>query len=199
MNIRALNYLWDNIAYTNFLYAASGLSIGMWFALIFFQGHLSVFFHELKHSIVSNLAGNRSKGMKIKRDTGLFSYEYTRQSAKYNALIALAPYFFPLFSIPALLVGLVFFIENHQHLVLVLAIGFGCDLFMNIRDISPVQTDITNITGGYYVGVLFIVAFNLVLLTYFMAWSFQEVFGLKVLFAYLWEMIVRLVWHYRRL
>jgi hypothetical protein len=50
-----------------------------------------------------------------------------------------------------------------------------------MRDISPVQTDITLIRGGYSVGLLYISAWNFIIAALLFAWAFQGVEGLLAL------------------
>ena len=187
LNLKALPLLWDSRAYDNFIYAIAGLSVGIWVAYIFMHGKTNVFVHEFKHALISGLVGNRATGLKIERDTGLFTYSYNKEDAHYNALINLAPYCVHLFTVPALIIAWLFFSHNHAHMVFAVGVGFGCDLLMNFREVSPVQTDLTTIIGGYGVAVLFVVAFNLCVTTFILAWFFQDVFGLKVLMAHLWD------------
>lgn len=167
------------------LFLIMGFSVGAWFSYALIAGAPSVFLHELKHSIMSNLAGNRAKGMKIKRKTGHFTYQYTADTAKYNAMIALAPYFLPLFTVSSILIVLVFLREHHNFAVAAVAFGFGADLVLNFRDVSPIQTDLTRITGGYNVGVTFVVAMNFVMGSFLVIWAFGGWVGIQDLFAHM--------------
>lgn len=58
---------------------------------ILIKGHLSTFLHEIKHSIISNLVGNRHRGFRIGEHSGHYEYAYSKQTAHYNAFISLAP------------------------------------------------------------------------------------------------------------
>lgn len=174
-----------------------GAAFGCWFASMFINGHLSVLFHETKHSVFSGLVGNKAKKMKVKKDTGSFQYTYTNATKDYNAFIALAPYWMPLFTVPT--VGAVALLVGQPSLVSLFAVGaaYGADTFMNVRDIHPKQTDILNINGGYKIGLLYIVAMNLALLTILLAWVMQGVFGLKLLLYGLWRLMVGVVAYYQ--
>lgn len=195
LNLQTLPLLWDSAAASNSIYGIAGLSIGLWVGYVFMHGRLNIFVHEFKHAVISGLAGNKATGLHIQRDSGLFTYQYSNANARYNALIALAPYSLPLFTVPAAILGWLFFSENHHEFAVAIGIGFGCDLYMNFREVHPRQTDITGITGGYKVGLLFIAAMNIVLLSYYLAWMFQGVFGLRVLMANLWDFGVHLYWY----
>ena len=137
------------------------------------KGHISVLIHEFKHSLVSNLVGNKYKGMKIEQDSGYFQYAYTKATAHYNAFISLAPYIVPVFTFIAVLIALTFFRHDHTLAALTVGVGYGIDLVLNIRDISPIQTDLSLIRGGYYVGLLYILAWNLMILGTVCAWVFH--------------------------
>jgi len=195
--ITVLPSLQDSYAYSNWFRFLAGFVLGCWGASVFIKGHISVFLHELKHSIISNLVGNRSRGMKIRKHTGHFEYSYTQQTAEYNAFISLAPYWFPLFLIPACIIALTLWHHDHQLLVAVIGIGFGIDAVLNLRDISRVQTDITGITGGYSIGLLYIAAMNLTIFTTLAAYISQGTFGLKYLTYSLWQFMIHIVAHYR--
>lgn len=143
------------------------------------KGHLSVFIHEAKHSIVSGFVGNRPKAMVVRSDSGEFKYEYTKDTARYNALIALAPYILPLFSL--LLMGfsysLVSTTISFAHAAIT-GVGYGADLKLNLRDVSDRQTDIIDIRGGYRVGIAYITAANIWIATLFLAWTFGGFAGM---------------------
>lgn len=197
VNLPAVTLLWDSYAYNNFLYATAGLSLGVWFAHIFIKGRLNVFLHEFKHALLSGLVGNKAKTLEVAKETGRFTYKYTESNAKYNALIALAPYFFPLCTSLALLFALVFFRSSHEQSCLVVAIGLGADLCMNFRDAQPHQSDISNITGGYAVGYIFIILMNANICLFLAAWILQGHYGLRILAATMWEFGVHLFWYFR--
>ena len=72
------------------MFGGAGVA-GFFLAHRFSPERFAVFVHELKHSIVSNLAGNRAKRFKVQDRSGSFTSEYTKQTAAYNAFIALAP------------------------------------------------------------------------------------------------------------
>lgn len=167
-----------------FLPSAAG---GFLFSLLIIPRRLHVFIHELKHSIVSNLAGNRARGMKVRSESGHFRYEYTKRTAAYNAFISLAPYWVPLVSVVA--VPLAVFLLRPQPVLLLSSVGFafGIDLRMNVRDISPVQTDITHIRGGYFIGLLYIFAINLTIMTLVASWVLFDWNGPALLLTELWR------------
>lgn len=145
------------------------------------RGHISVLIHEFKHSLISNLVGNKFKEMRINEHSGHVQYSYTKRTAHYNAFIALAPYIVPVFTFIGTLIAIACFRENEVATLVVVGLAYGADLLLNIRDISPVQTDITLIRGGYSVGLLYISAWNFIIAAVLFAWAFQGVPGLLTL------------------
>ncbi len=145
------------------------------------RGHVSVLIHEFKHSLISNLVGNKFKEMRINEHSGHVQYSYTKRTAHYNAFIALAPYIVPVFTFVATLIAIACFRENEVAILVVVGLAYGADLLLNVRDISPIQTDITLIRGGYSVGLLYIAAWNFLIAAILFAWAFQGVDGLLTL------------------
>jgi hypothetical protein len=174
-----------------------GNAFGCWFASMFINGHLAVLLHETKHSVFSSLVGNKAKKMKIKKETGSFEYSYTKDTKAYNAFIALAPYWMPLFTLPT--VGAIALLVGQPSLTSLFVVGaaYGADTFLNVRDIHRRQTDIINIRGGYMFGLLYIIAMNLALLTMLLAWVMQGYLGLKLLLYGLWKLVVGIVAYYQ--
>ncbi len=150
-------------------------------AHLFIKGHISVLIHEFKHSLVSNLVGNKRKGMKIARDSGYFEYAYSKETKHFNAFISVAPYITPVFTFVAGLIAFALFRHEHMLAVLTVGIGYGLDIVLNIRDISPIQTDLSLIRGGYRVGVLYVMAWNLLLFGFLVAWILKGGAGLTYL------------------
>jgi len=124
-----------------------------------------VFIHELKHSILVGLSGNVLKDFVVKKNTGHVEYQMYQDKAHYAPLISLAPYFFPLFSLPAFI--LVLFIREPYPIQSIMLLGFtlGADLTFSISEIHSHQTDFQVIVGGFLVSALYLVGF-------YMMWSF---------------------------
>jgi hypothetical protein len=141
-------------------------------------GHLSVLIHEFKHSLVSNLVGNRHKAMKIEQASGYYQYTYTKQTAHYNAFISMAPYIVPVFTFFGMLLAIALFRDERELSIMVVGLGYGMDLLLNMRDISPIQTDISLIRGGFLVGLLYIGAWNLMILSMLCTWVLHGPLGL---------------------
>ena len=172
-NIRALWEIAWRVKAEPLILTLASLSVGAWFAHTFIRNHNNVLVHELKHAIVSGFAGNSWKELRVGRDTGHFQFSFSDSTRRMNAIIMLAHYFFPLFTLPVFLVSLVLFYGNYDFLVIPVGIAFGADLDLGWRDFSPHQTDLQGIIGGVLIAASFIILMNTVLLTTFLAWGFR--------------------------
>jgi hypothetical protein len=152
-------------------------------AQIAIRGHISVLLHEFKHALISNLVGNKNKRMKIEQNSGHLEYAYTKKTAHYNAFIALAPYIVPVCTFVMILISAAVAWGNPLVAAVLVGFGYGADLLLNARDISPVQTDISLISGGYGVGLAYITAWNLLTTALILAWAFQGIQGIAALFV----------------
>ncbi len=155
--------------------------LGAILAQVCIRGHISVLLHEFKHSLISNLVGNKFKEMQINEHSGHVSYSYTKRTAHYNAFIALAPYITPVFTFVSILIAIACLRHTEIGTLMIVGLAYGADLLLNTRDISPVQTDITLIRGGYSVGLLYIAAWNFILAALILAWALQGTEGLLTL------------------
>ena len=171
----------------------SGALSGALLTRLLVKRRAGVFLHELKHSIVSNLAGNRARGMKVRNSRGHFEYEYTKRTEAYNAFIYLAPYYFPVLSVAAALVTLPLFWRNPLVWSSAIAAGFAGDMELAVRDIGPHQTDFQNLRGGFPLGLFYVIMMNLVLATTLISALLMGRDGLLVLGRSLWDWMVDLV------
>jgi len=168
--------------------------LGKHIADVFLRGYISVFVHEFKHSLFSGLVGNRAKKFKVGRDSGAFTYEYTPETAKYNAIIALAPYWTPLFTLPMVTVPYILpLVTLHSLHTLVVGVAYGVDLTMSIRDIGPHQTDFSRLTGGYFSGIIYVFLINSGTFFTLAAWIVADTKGLEGLIRIWWVIINLLV------
>lgn len=165
-------------------------TLGALFAKHKIKGWPATYIHETKHAVFSGLVGNKAKAKVVGEESGHFEYSYTKDTAGYNALIALAPYWLPLFSVP--MAGLVVLVGIEQHVVRVglVSLAYGIDVMTGAADVAPWQTDLTQIRGGYRVGKMFVILAQAVVITIFLAWVLGDVQGLLLL-AKSWWMIPR--------
>ncbi len=118
-----------------------------------------VFIHELKHSILIGLTGNILKDFEVKEKTGHVKYQMYQNKLHFAPLISLAPYFFPLFSLP-IFIAAIFLRENYiiQSIIL-LGFSLGADMTFSVSEIHSHQTDFQVIYGGFLVSALYLVGF----------------------------------------
>lgn len=166
------------------------VGVGLAIARYLIKGHISVLIHEWKHAIVSNLVGNRNRGMEVNKDSGSLQYEYTKLTAHYNAFIALAPYILPVFTGIGALIAFAVAPGESLLSVVIVGVAYGIDLTLNIRDVSPIQSDIYLIRGGYGFGVLYITAWNIATAALATAWACDGVAGLGALFEAVFTIFV---------
>jgi hypothetical protein len=113
------------------IYFLAGLAAGWFIVRRLGPGRVGIFLHELKHRVISNLAGNREKSLKVADNSGEFEYEYTKYTARYNALIALAPYWFPLLFVPVFVVCLLTPLRETAPALALCGLAFGIDFKLN--------------------------------------------------------------------
>ena len=174
-----------------------GFLPGFVFASRFITGRVAVFIHELKHQILAKLAGNRIKGMIYRRTHGHVEYEYTQDTAAYNAFISLAPYWLPLFLIVTWPLTMLFLPEQHTVAVGLVGLAYGFDCSFNVRDISPYQSDFSLIRGGFRVGLCYVLAMNAAILTFLLTWVLGSFAGMQALALYWWHAAFMVVTHFR--
>lgn len=111
---------------------------------------LKVCLHELKHAAIVILTGNRITDFHFEKNTGHVKFEISSRKIRFRPLIALAPYFYPLLSLPVLLIS--FFMWDYYILIAsgLLGAALGIDLTTAWRDLHPKQTDL-KIKGGFLV------------------------------------------------
>jgi hypothetical protein len=174
-------YLFSNVRMDLLLCIGLAVVIGYRATPYLIFGPFAVFLHELKHAVVSSLAGNRAKGMRIFSRSGRFEYEYTSKSAHMNAYISLAPYCFPLFGLFAFLVS-AFLFEKFIYLrAFLVSLAFASDLRLARQDIGPHQSDFTNLLGGYRLGLVYVCFANLFFATTLLLWAYAGWRGMRSL------------------
>ena len=129
-----------------------------------------VFIHELKHALVVILTGNSLKNFVVGKETGHVNFEMYEDKVHFAPIIALAPYFFPLFSLPVLI--LCIFLENSHNLILSFFLGasFATDLSMAYTDLHPHQSDLQKIPGGVFAGLLYLAGAHFLWLMITLLW-----------------------------
>ena len=176
----ALQQVWHADFVSSAVFLIS-ISLGTLCAHYGIRGHMSVLLHEWKHQIVSSLVGNKNKRMEIKESSGSLQYEYTKATAHYNAFISLAPYILPVFTFLAVLISLATGASHPLVPLVIIGFAYGIDLLTNARDISPIQTDISLIRGGYAIGLLYIISWNMLIAALAFSWAINGLAGISQL------------------
>ena len=137
-----------------------GFALASLLLLRFELGRTKTLVHELKHAAMVILTGNILKGMRVSKHSGEVKYEIYEHSLHTASLIALAPYFLPLFSFPTLAAALLF--ENGESLLWALALGaaLGLDLTSAFNEMRPEQTDFRKILGGFLASGCYLAGFH---------------------------------------
>ncbi|MBP9838659.1 MAG: M50 family metallopeptidase [Proteobacteria bacterium] len=117
---------------------------------------LRVLIHELRHALVVIMSGNVLKKIVVKKTEGEVSYEMYQEKTTSGPLITLAPYCFPIFSLPVMIFAIVFEGDYRAIFSLILGGTLGIDIFTAYREIHPGQTDFKQIVGGFFASALFI-------------------------------------------
>jgi hypothetical protein len=81
----------------------------------------------------------------------------------------------------AVVIALIFLRDDREIAAIIVGVGYGIDILLNMRDISPIQTDISLIRGGYTMGLAYIAAWNLLIAGLVFAWAFHGIKGLSML------------------
>ncbi|HMP48579.1 MAG TPA: hypothetical protein PKA63_07935 [Oligoflexia bacterium] len=122
---------------------------------------LRTIIHEIKHAIMVLLTGNKVKSIKADKYEGHVEYKLYQNRAHLAPLIKLAPYFFPLFSLPML--GMAVFFDSYVAVICSLGLGaaLAADICFGIEEIHPFQTDFKKLLGGIFISKAYLVGFYL--------------------------------------
>ncbi|MCB0343506.1 MAG: M50 family metallopeptidase [Bdellovibrionales bacterium] len=131
---------------------------------------LKTLIHELKHAAVVILTGNKLTELRVYRDIGHVSYEMYRETTRFIPFIILAPYCFPLFSLPALIAALILEAYAPNGFACLLGAALACDLVTAYQDLHPHQSDLQRIFGGVKPTYAFIFGVNLMWFLLCMIW-----------------------------
>ncbi len=176
-----------------FLWIFAGIVLGFCLSPIFTRGKIYVFSHEVKHAIVASLAGNKWKRMDIQRDGGgEYQYSYTKKTAHLNAFIALAPYWFPLLTIPASLLTLSK-IAQPEILRILIGTCLTLDLIAGMKDLGPHQSDLSTIRGGPKLAMIYVLLMNMFVIMIVASWSLSGLQGLKFQAINVWRVTEKIL------
>lgn len=122
---------------------------------------LRTFLHESKHAVLVILTGNKLKEFKAAKDTGHVSYDLYTDRIHLGPFITLAPYFFPLFSLPIFIVAIIAGDWYSELFIVLLSFSLGLDIITALQELHPHQSDLQRIVGGRWFAYLFIGGVNL--------------------------------------
>jgi hypothetical protein len=176
----------------NWLHFVPGFVLGLLIGKFCFSERFTVAIHEYKHFFWAKMMGNQAKVSQVRMHTGKVEFKYTKDTEAYNAFVALAPYILPVFTVLCMILSLLIFREDHAWAVLGTALGVGIDLILNFKDVSPTQSDIYLIRGGYTVGLMYIVFMNFALASILAFWISRDWIGLRELGLSWWHWAVRI-------
>lgn len=136
--------------------------------------------HELKHAALVILSGNKIKEISVGSGEGHVHYEAYQDRVHLEPFVAMAPYFFPLFSLPILLVS--FFIDSFYPTAALYCLGifYGIDLTTGYLEITAFQSDLKRIYGGFIATRAFLLAVNLFYLSLVLFWALSGKQGILV-------------------
>jgi hypothetical protein len=136
--------------------------------------------HELKHAAVVVLTGNRVKEISVGSGSGHVHYEAYKNRGHLEPFVAMAPYFFPLMSLPILISS--FFIDPFYPTAALYCLGvfYGIDLTTGFLEITSYQSDLKRIYGGYIATRAFILSVTLLYLSIVLFWALSGRQGILV-------------------
>lgn len=141
------------------LWGAMGLIIGLTVFSKLLPTRLRVLIHEIKHALVAIVFGAKLTDVRAGQLDGQVEIEIPEDHLRYYPFICLAPYFFPLSSIPVLVIASLQETESRHLWALGLGLALALDLDLAVKEIHSGQTDFKAIFGGFPLSALFIVSF----------------------------------------
>jgi hypothetical protein len=136
--------------------------------------------HELKHAALVILTGNILKEISVRSNGGHVTYQTYKSRLHLEPFVAMAPYFFPLFSLPVFIAAL--FLERLYPTALLYSLGFfyGIDLATGYMEISSHQSDLRRIYGGFLATRLFLLVVHLLYFASIAYWTLSGITGIVV-------------------
>jgi hypothetical protein len=147
------------------------------------------FIHELKHAVMVIFTGNRLKGFRAGAGEGEVTYALYEDSLHLKPFIKLAPYYFPLFSLPAFIAAVFFEDPARSSFVYALGFLFGVDLSMGYREIHCIQSDLKRVYGGFLATRSFIFGSYLCWFSLIFFWAIGGRAGYVIIFNTLMKLI----------
>lgn len=133
--------------------------------------------HELKHVVPVVLTGGRIRKFRASRDNGQVEFSLEEEDIPCVPYIALAPYYWPLFSLPVLIACMLLETQNKPLLALLLGCALTIDVITGISEIHPRQTDFKATYGGFPLAALFIASSYFFWINISLLWVFAGTQG----------------------
>ena len=114
-------------------------------------GRIRIFIHEVKHALLIAATDNKISDFSVDKHGGHVAYKIDKKDFHYLPLIALAPYCYPLLSLPAFVLCLIFSDSYPIQLSLLLGVTLAFDLNTGIHDIHSEQEDFKKVAGGFLI------------------------------------------------
>ena len=123
------------------------------------------------------LTGNKLKEFKAEDGTGHITFELYKDKMGFAPAITLAPYYFPLCSLPLFLLAL--FLGDSRPMLFSFGLGLATslDVMSGISEIHPKQSDLRRIIGGFLVAGSFIGGFMFTWVNVCMLWILSGTSG----------------------
>ena len=191
----------NRVVYEQFYQMLIGYLVGFLFVATFIRPpkktdfsrlrRLQTLVHELKHAAVIVLTGNILTGISVHRSReaasasgspnqrGEARHRLFRSKRMHRPVIALAPYYFPLFSLPVLIVGY-FVARTNPWFLWSLGCTLALDLGYALAEFLKPQMDFKRIVGGRFLSSFFLVGFHLAWLTFCVLTVISEQHGYLV-------------------
>ncbi len=123
---------------------------------------LQTLVHELKHAVVVLLTGNKLHDMEVNAGTGHVKYAIHRHLSHVEPFIILAPYCFPLLSLPIFIASLILENSYSEICAYFLGLTLAGDYAGVYKELHDGQSDLKRIFGGFFVAGLYIGGINFV-------------------------------------
>lgn len=147
--------------------------------------------HEIKHAVVVKLTGNKLKKIVAESGEGYVEYQMYKDQVHFAPLIALAPYFFPLLSLPGFICVALY--DTSYPVQGALALGFllGADICFGIGEIHPHQTDFKQVVGGAFFSKLYLVGFYILWPSLITLWVKSGITGIQHGILFVTEHVIK--------
>ena len=140
---------------------------------------LRTIIHEIKHAVVVILTGNKLKKIVAESGEGYVEYEMYKTQVHFAPLIAIAPYFFPLLSLPGFICVALYDTSYPVQGSLILGFLLWSDICFGIGEIHPHQSDFKQVMGGMFFSKLYLIGFYILWPCLITLWVKSGIVGIQ--------------------